>query len=1748
MGHVRRLAVVLYLVLAVPAVFAQTLTVTGSDLQGWTLVASDGTGDEPPPSTYLAPGYETPPLGDGSLHLNVGENGNDASQARTNAFAGVRIADITALSYSTFTQVDATATAGDQAAYLLFHVDTDGNLATADTQLWWFEPLYQSAAFFPSNPQGPPAMDVWQEWDARNGGWYTQGGLAGSGPGANVKSFADILAVAPNATIITAGTGGVRIVTGFGSGAWDNYSGAADELRFAHGATDVTYDFEPDATTFVTVTPSMLEEWTLTTSDEGTPGGSPSSTIVSGPGTPPLPPGSLRLAVGTDGADAAEARSDRWDGLYLRDLPVLSYASYQESGGSGGQAPYLILRVDHDNDGDQDDLLFFEPVYQTADFCGALTQPDVATGTWQTWNAAEGCWWSLNGTGGATAGSGVKPLSDILLAQPDARLVTGASGGSFRVVAGFGSGAWDDFIGYVDELRVALEPVDDTTYDFDPDPSITITGDSTLEPDAGTTPLNFGLTLSHAVSYSVTAQYSTSNGTATVADADYVSESGTVTFDPGETTATITIDVNGDLKFEPDESFFVDLSDPSGATLANAQAEGLIGNDDTQPAIQIAGVTRNEGNAGTTDFVFNVTLTNPSAQTITVDYATAPGGAATPADYATTSETVTFDPGEVLQTITVAVVGETMLEDDETFVVNLSDATNATIAGDGQATGTITNDDAQPEISIGDVSMEEGDAGTTDFVFNVTLSNPSESTITVDYATADDTATAPSDYASTSGTLTFDPGEVVQTVTVAVVGDNIFEGVPPFGADETFFVNLSDPGNAGIADGQGIGTIMNEDEVPTVTISDVTEEEGDSHQGFTFVLTLSHPSSQVIDIGLQTFGGTAEADEDFSFESTTIRFEPGDTEETFGIGIFGDLFLEPDETFTVRITTSERAIIEDDTAVGTILNDDEAPTVSVSNASVFEGNTPGQNVLEFQVTLSHGSEQPVTVTWSTADDTATAPGDYPASSGEVTIPASDDIFKNLTATITVPVNGDTLFEADETLIVNLTGVTANATIGDGEATGTIRNDDDAPRISIDDVSLAEGDAGTTDFVFDVTLSSPSGVPVTVDFTTADDSAVAPGDYATTTGTLTFDPGETLQTIIVPVVGDVTLEPDETFFVNLSDATGATFDDSQGIGTIQNDEGIPTLEITDVSMEEGDAGTTDFVFEVTLSNPSSTTVTVVYTTTSGTADHPDDYAHTTGTLTFDPGETSQTITVPVVGETLFEGDETFNVILTNPSGAAVADGEGLGTIGNDDEVPPELVIDDVSLAEGTGGTTDFVFTVTLSPAQEETVTVDYMTFEDSATATEDYAVTSGTLTFDPGETTQTVTVQVAADTIFETDETFSVRLSNASGGTSIFDDTGVGTIENDDAPPAILVSDDSGGEGALVTMTVTLSAISEVEVTVDYATADGTAVSPGDYNPRAGTLTFLPGQTSQEVFVQAFDDAEVEGDETFFFNLTNPEGATIADGQGIGTIVDDEPEIRIGNVEEFEDGTFTFEVLLLSSPDGPVTVDYATADGTATAPADYAATSGTLTFGPGDCCVKTVTVTVVDDTAFEADETFFVNLTNVSGATIDDAQGRGDILDDDSAVVDLSVTKTGPASVDVGQPIEYLITVSNAGPDQATFVLVTDTIPAGTTFVSATPSQGTCSGTTTVQCQLGTIDADAEATITLVVTAPAVNGQISNTASADSAETDPTPAAGTASTFVVGAAAGAAGIPTLGEWAMLLMLMGLAAAAAMRLKG
>lgn len=343
--------------------------------------------------------------------------------------------------------------------------------------------------------------------------------------------------------------------------------------------------------------------------------------------------------------------------------------------------------------------------------------------------------------------------------------------------------------------------------------------------------------------------------------------------------------------------------------------------------------------------------------------------------------------------------------------------------------------------------------------------------------------------------------------------------------------------------------------------------------------------------------------------------------------------------------------------------------------------------------------------------------------------------------------------------------------------------------------------------------------------------------------------------------------------------------------------LPTLTINDVAVTEGLSGTTLAALTVTLSAPSSQTVTVGFSTFDGTATLGDnDYVATSGTLTISSGTTSAVIVVSVVGDNRVELDETFSVQLFSATNATIADSIGQVTILTDDL--PTFSVNDATVTEGKSGTTSAVFTVTLNPAVGWTTTVTYAT-GGSLGATSgavcggsvDFLARSGTFTFAPGQTSATVAVPVCGDSLDEEDELFFVVLSsptNARFSCALScSNLGYGTIVDNNPPPTLSIASvavlegNSLGHNAVVT--VTQSIVSGKTVTANWATGRDTATSglvcgtgsSTDYLAVTGTLTIPAGQTSSTIGIPVCPDTRIEPNETFFVTLSNLSNATLS---------------------------------------------------------------------------------------------------------------------------------------------------------------------------------------------------------------------------------------------------------------------------------
>ncbi len=667
------------------------------------------------------------------------------------------------------------------------------------------------------------------------------------------------------------------------------------------------------------------------------------------------------------------------------------------------------------------------------------------------------------------------------------------------------------------------------------------------------------------------------------------------------------------------------------------------------------------------------------------------------------------------------------------------------------------------------------------------------------------------------------------------------------------------------------------------------------------------------------------------------------------------------------------------------------------------------------------------------------------------------------------------------------------------------NTDNPPVLSIAGASVTEGTNPGTPQLVPITVTLSRGVvrPVTVTVSTADGSAHAGSDYTPLNQFLTFAPGELSKMASALVNQDDVVEQNESFLVDLNNATGAAIVNGSAQVNILDDDGPATVSIGSVGRTEGDAGATNFVFTVSLDKAVDAPVSVLAQTAldvGGTspASVPD-FISNSQILTFQAGERTKTFTVQVNGDRTVESDETFLVDLSDLqaagrnvrfTGGAIAI-HATGLITNDDAAT--LSINDVAEAEGNSGTTDFVFTVSLSQPIEEIVTVNVQTQAETASAGE-FSTSTKQLTFDPtladpnedgdnNPLTQQVIVHVTGDTTIEPDETFRVRLEGATFASVnnspqivIGKIEGLGTILNDDTATLRIRQDASGTESAgsvdfvvellNVDPQIPLEGTDTITVTANPIPSLPPSAGPLDLSFAPQVLTFSANDLNddgdenpltQTVHVPVFADGILENNETFQLQITNASFDGLLDPSRVfisatestrtGTVHDtDQATLFISDApDQSEGGTAAFRVNLVGDISQDVTVLATTRDGSANAGSDYVPLTGfPVTFSPGGPKFVDVPVQTINDGVSELAENFFVDLSlpTFGGSsnprlTIQnnppgmDGEAMGTILDNTPSPATLSFHDVTVSGGEESGMLEFTVDLSRAFQDKVT---------------------------------------------------------------------------------------------------------------------
>ena len=1053
-----------------------------------------------------------------------------------------------------------------------------------------------------------------------------------------------------------------------------------------------------------------------------------------------------------------------------------------------------------------------------------------------------------------------------------------------------------------------------TIVDDDPLPVLDIFDASATEGDT----IRFAVTLDTVSGRTVTVPWTTApshTGDPASPTDDYAAASGTLTFPSGTTTVPIDIDTVDDEVSEADETFQIQLGQPTNATVDDGVAVGAIIDDDGLPRISIAGDELLEIDSPA---IFVVTLSSPSGQPVTVDYATAEVTATAGDDYGTpdgeATGTLVIPAGLHTGEISVYVADDGVPEGTETFWITLNNAVNAVIAeGSGIAVGTILDDD-KARIAVGDADAYEAD-GTIEFP--VTLSAAGADPVTVRYTTFDGSATQPDDYTAASTTLTIPAHTTAATIAVTLTDDTYTE------EPESFLVRLSDPTDAEIATAEAVGVILDDDNLPVLSIEDIFGREDDG--ALLWSVNLSRPSDREVTVDYTTVAAhSCPPTPAFELVSGTLVFEPGSTTAAFELPLVdnSDSCVPNNwriEEVRASLSNPMNAQLGVSYSASAHIHDDESrPYASFLFRSwdrVLQVGE-GDGTFFFTIQLWRTSEDDITFDYR-VDETATlqsyihsgwradylnrpqatAASDFPALDGSVTIPAGERY-----ATVTVPILDDGIVEETETFMIALLDNSDVDYILQALRVEII--DDDARSLAVEGIEVHES-AGTAQFR--VTLDGGGGQPVTVQYATADGTAIAPDDYAHTVGELTFSDGATSAFVQVPLVDDEVTEASETFELRLSNPVGADIGRGTATATIRDDN-LPVITLASASevSEDQDRNVSHLCFDLTASDAGGAPISVDYQYLAAPwlgeraaepgADYIDRTADGPVTTTFGGpgGETSTRICASVVNDTIPERDEMFILWLSNPVNAVLGNSLGWATILDSDR--PIVSIADVGASEADDAV---VFTVQLHEPGLDPARLRYTTLvrtsegEAAARPGDDYIHTAGTLNIAAGETTATISVPIIGDNIDEElDETFLLELSEPEG-LAFSKSAAVGTIVDDD--PGWVIDDRSVWEDAgTVVFTVTRDHTGTSAVTVTYtvtgaSAAGGASCTAGvDYITPSGTpsgsVTLQPSDTQANITLTLCNDEEAEGSESLLIELAGVPGRKLT---GTGTIVDND---------------------------------------------------------------------------------------------------------------------------------------------------------------------------------------------------------------------------------------------------------------------
>ena len=1049
---------------------------------------------------------------------------------------------------------------------------------------------------------------------------------------------------------------------------------------------------------------------------------------------------------------------------------------------------------------------------------------------------------------------------------------------------------------------------------------------------------------------------------------------GTQLIRAGDTSTTISIDTSDDSAYEIDENFSLIITNVTGATPSSLTASGSIIDNDAQPTIDF----EQDYLSATEDASLNYKLqiSKASATDVAFDWSIHHILTSTSDFTGALFGTQLIRAGDTSTTISIDTSDDSAYEIDENFSLIITNVTGATPSS-LTASGRIIDNDAQPSIDFEQDYLSATEDASLNY--KLQISKVSATNVSFDWS-IHHILTSTSDFTGALfGTQLIRAGDTSTTISIDTSDDNIYEG------NEDFSLNIINVTGAApsalIADGR----IIDNDPQPTIDFEqDYLSATEDASLNYKLQISKVSATNVSFDWSIHHILTSTSDFTGALFGTQLIR--AGDTSTTISIDTSDDNIYESNEDFSLNITNVTGAAPSSLTARGRIIDNDAQPSIDFEqvDSAVTEGTS-----LNYKLQISKASATDVAFDWS-IHHILTSTSDFTgALFGTQLIRAGDT-----STTISIDTSDDNIYEGNEDFslnIINVTGAAPSALVADGR----IIDNDAQPSIDFEQVDSAVTEG--TSLNYKLQISKASATDVAFDWSIHHILTSTSDFTGALFGTQLIRAGDTSTTIIIDTSDDSDYEIDENFSLIITNVTGATPSSLTASGRIIDNDAQPSIAL--LSFEQDYLSATEDAslnYKLQISKASATDVAFDWSIHHILTSTSDFTGALFGTQLIRAGDTSTTISIDTSDDNIYEGNEDFSLNIINVTGAApsalVADGRII-----DNDAQPSIDFEQVDSAVTEG--TSLNYKLQISKASATDVAFDW-SIHHILTSTSDFTgALFGTQLIRAGDTSTTISIDTSDDSIYETDENFSLNITNVTGATpsSL---TASGSIIDNDAQPTIDFEQDylSATEDASLNYKLQISKVSATDVAFDWS-IHHILTSTSDFTGALfGTQLIRAGDTSTTIIIDTSDDSAYEIDENFSLIITNVTGATPSSLTASGRIIDNDAQPTIDFEQDYlsatEDASLNYKLQISKASAVNVSFDWSIHH-ILTSTSDFTgALFGTQLIRAGDTST-TISIDTSDDSDYEIDENFSLIITNVTGATPSSLTARGSIINNDS---------------------------------------------------------------------------------------------------------------------------------------------------------